>query len=225
VEPGYLLALTTGLFGGFGHCLGMCGPIVASYTLSSSSGSRPLSDRLIPHLLYHGGRITMYAFIGALMGLSGSFLNVAGRIAGLQNAVAVAAGITMVLMGLSITGLAGRTAWLERHNVLVLRSAKQVMSARSLLRYYPLGLLLGLLPCGLSYTIFIAAAGTGGLVPGMMTALLFGIGTLPALLLFGAALSYFNASLRSRIYRAGGAVVIVMGIYFIFRGIRLYARL
>jgi len=225
VEPGYLLALTTGLLGSFGHCLGMCGPIVASYTLSSSSGSRPLFDRLIPHFLYHGGRITMYAFIGAFMGLSGSFVNVAGSIAGLQNAVAVVAGIVMVLMGLSIAGIAGRTAWLERHNSVVLRYAKQVMSARSLLRYFPLGLILGLLPCGLSYTIFIAAAGTGGLLPGMVTALLFGIGTLPALLLFGAALGYFSASLRSRIYRAGGALVIIMGLYFIERGIRLYAHL
>jgi len=225
VEPGYLLALTTGILGSFGHCLGMCGPIVASYTLSGSSGSRPWSERLVPHLLYHGGRITMYAFIGALMGLSGSFVNVAMSIAGLQNAVAVLAGIAMVLMGLSITGIAGRTAWLERHNIVVLRYAKKVMSARYLLRYYPLGLLLGLLPCGLSYTIFIAAAGTGGLLPGMTTALLFGIGTLPALLLFGTAISYFSASLRSTIYRAGGALVIIMGIYFIFRGISLYADL
>lgn len=225
MEPGYLLALTTGILGSFGHCLGMCGPIVASYTLSGSSGSRPWSERLVPHLLYHGGRITMYAFIGALMGLSGSFVNVAMSIAGLQNAVAVLAGIAMVLMGLSITGIAGRTAWLERHNIVVLRYAKKVMSARYLLRYYPLGLLLGLLPCGLSYTIFIAAAGTGGLLPGMTTALLFGIGTLPALLLFGTAISYFSASLRSTIYRAGGALVIIMGIYFIFRGISLYADL
>jgi hypothetical protein len=225
VEPGYLLALTTGLFGGFGHCLGMCGPIVASYTLSSTSASRSFSTRLLPHFLYHGGRITMYVFIGALMGLSGSFVNVAGSIAGLQNVIAVAAGIIMVFMGLSITGIAGRTAWLERHNVRVLHYAKQVMTARTLLRYYPLGLLLGLLPCGLSYTIFIAAAGTGGYVPGMVTALLFGIGTLPALLLFGSAVSFFSASFRSRIYRTGGAFVIIMGFYFIYRGIRLYAHL
>ena len=225
MEPEYVMALTTGILGSFGHCLGMCGPIVASYTLSNASGGRTLADRLIPHLLYHGGRITMYAFIGAIMGLSGSFVNVAAGIAGFQNAVAVIAGMVMVLMGLSITGIAGRQDWLERRNIVVLRHAKQVMSARSLLRYYPLGLLLGLLPCGLSYTIFIAAAGTGSLFSGMMTAFLFGIGTLPALLLFGTAIGCFSSLLRSRIYRAGGALVILMGIYFIYRGIRLYASL
>jgi len=34
------------------------------------------------------------------MGLSGAFLNIAGRLAGLQNIVAIVAGILMVLMGL-----------------------------------------------------------------------------------------------------------------------------
>jgi len=219
------MALTTGLLGSFGHCLGMCGPIVASYTLSSSANNRSLAKRLTPHLLYHGGRITMYAFLGALMGLSGSFVNVTASIAGLQNTVAFIAGIIMVFMGLSITGIAGRMAWLERRNTVVLRYANSIMNARSLFRFYPLGLLMGLLPCGLSYTIFISAAGTGGLIPGMVTALFFGIGTLPALFLFGTVFSYFSTSLRTRIYRASGALVIIMGIYFIYRGIRLYARL
>jgi sulfite exporter TauE/SafE len=82
-----------------------------------------------------------------------------------------------------------------------------------------------LLPCGLSYTVFIASAGTGGLLPGMVTTLLFGLGTLPALLLFGTILSSISASLRGRIYRASGGVVIIMGIYFLFRGIRIYAGL
>lgn len=226
MESGYLLALTTGILGGFGHCIGMCGPIVATYTLTSASDRSPsLSGRLAPHILYHGGRITTYMIIGGLMGFSGSFVDTAGRITGLQNSAAVAAGIVMIVMGLSIAGIAGRTAWLEQHNGFVLRAATKVLAARSLLRYYPLGLLLGLLPCGLSYTIFIASAGTGALVPGILTACAFGIGTLPALLLFGTVVSYFSAALRGRIYTAGGVLVIIMGIYFLFKGIRLYAHL
>jgi len=91
--------------------------------------------------------------------------------------------------------------------------------------FYPLGLLLGLLPCGLSSAVFIASAGTGSMVPGMLTALLFGLGTLPALLLFGTLLSSMSALLRSRIYRASGVLVIIMGIYYVIRGVRLYAGL
>jgi sulfite exporter TauE/SafE len=225
VETGYLLALVTGVLGGFGHCIGMCGPLVASYALVRATRPQPIFLRMAPHLLYNMGRITTYGLIGGIMGLSGSFVNVAGRLAGIQNVVAVVAGVMMIFMGLSIAGIAGTTAWIEKHNLSVLRTSQRVLASSSTLRYYPLGLLLGLLPCGLSYTVFIASAGTGGLLPGMLTALLFGLGTLPALLAFGAVMSSLSAALRGRIYRTSGVIVMIMGIYFLFRGLRLYANL
>ena len=225
MEAGYLLALTTGILGGFGHCIGMCGPLVASYSLVRATRTPPRLIRMAPHLLYNSGRITTYALIGGVMGLSGSFINVAGSFAGIQNVVAVASGVMMIFMGLSIAGIGSNTAWIEKHNLSVLRLARRVFGSSSMLSYYPLGLILGLLPCGLSYTVFIASAGTGGLLPGMLTALLFGLGTMPALLVFGAVMTSISASLRGRIYRAGGVVVIIMGVYFLFRGIRIYANL
>ncbi len=225
VETGYLLALTTGALGGFGHCIGMCGPLVASYALVQATRPQPIFARMASHLLYNMGRMTTYGFIGGLMGLSGSFVNVAGRLAGIQNIAAVVAGVMMIFAGMSITGIGGTTAWIEKHNLSVLRMAKHVLASSSMLRSYPLGLLLGLLPCGLSYTIFIASAGTGGLFPGMLMALLFGLGTLPTLLVFGAVVSSLSASLRGRIYRTSGVIVMIMGIFFLFRGIRFYANL
>jgi len=227
METGYVLAFTTGILGGFGHCIGMCGPLVASYTLADrSSGARPLLKRLAPHLLYNMGRVTTYGLIGAVMGLSGSFVNVAGSLVGVQNVVAVIAGAMMIIMGLSISGIGGgNTAWIEKHNAAVLRTALRMRGSSPTFRYYPLGLLLGLLPCGLSYSVFIASAGTGGPLQGFLTALAFGLGTLPALLFFGTLMAALSASLRGTIYRAGGALVIIMGIYFLFRGIRLYADL
>jgi len=225
VEMGYLLALTTGIVGGFGHCIGMCGPLVASYALAATSPAAPLSVRLAPHLLYNAGRITTYAVVGGVMGLSGSFVNVAGRLAGIQNVIALIAGVVMIAMGLGIAGVHGRTAGIEKHNLPVLRAARLIISSPSATRFYPLGLLLGLLPCGLSYTVFIASAGTGGMLPGALTALLFGLGTLPALLVFGTVFSSLTASLRGRIYRTAGVIVVIMGFYFLFRGIKLYAGL
>ncbi len=159
------------------------------------------------------------------MGLTGSFVNVAGKLAGIQNIIAMVAGIMMIFMGMNIAGIRGTTAWIEKHNLPVLRVARQVQLSASPFRFLTFGLILGLLPCGLSYTIFIAAAGTGDPLHGMMTALLFGLGTLPALLVFGALVSSLSAALRGKIYKAGGVFVIIMGIYFLFRGIRLYAEL
>jgi uncharacterized protein len=227
MEPGYVLALATGFIGGFGHCIGMCGPLVASSALHTAAvdNDSHASARFIPQILYNAGRLTTYGIVGAVMGLAGSFVNVASRLAGIQNSVMMIAGIIMVVMGLGILGLAGGTRWLERHNTLVLGAAKTIFSSRSTGRYYPLGLVLGLLPCGLSYTAFIAAAGTGTPLAGLLTMVSFGVGTVPALALFGVAVAYFGSRMRARMQRAGGVAVIVMGLYYVLKGIQLYVEM
>ena len=144
------LAFTTGLLGGFGHCIGMCGPIVASLTWKHSSSGAGIKGTWVEQLLYHIARVITYTLIGAVMGLSGSFVNVAGRISGAQNIVAFCAGILMVFMGISITGLWRAVPWLEDHNSVVLTAAKRVLAGSSRYRYIALGLLMGLLPCGLT---------------------------------------------------------------------------
>lgn len=213
------LALSTGLVGGFGHCLGMCGPLVGGFALAAGPrlGARAA---LSAQGVYHLGRITSYGAVGGLMGLVGSFVDVAGRLAGAQRVASVAAGLCMIAMGLGAAGIAG---WARR---LEARAADRVVAAvRGLLegggpgRLYPLGLLLGLLPCGLSYSIFVGSAATGAPVPGMLLALAFGLGTVPALLLAGAAATFLSHRLRGWLYRAGGLMVAAMGALFVLRGL------
>jgi uncharacterized protein len=226
MEAGYVFALSTGFLGGFGHCIGMCGPIVASYALAAQAKGNTFHLRQIgPHILYNAGRIITYSALGGFMGLAGSFVNIAGRIAGMQNIIAALSGAIMIVMGMNIAGIFGSSAWIERHNAPVLNAARSILSLPSWLRFILLGLVLGFLPCGLSYTIFIAAAGTGSPLQGMTLAVLFGVGTLPALVLFGTIVSTLSVRLRGRIYRAGGVLVVIMGFYFLIRGIRLYADL
>lgn len=224
----YTLAFTTGLLGGFGHCIGMCGPIVASFgwrTAASGSAGILHSRHWVTHLLYHGGRILTYTLVGLIMGLSGSFVNVAGKIAGLQNIVAVVAGLLMVLMGLSIAGVWQGAVLLEKNSGWILSTARRIAASTSSSRFFLLGLILGLLPCGLSYTVFIAAAGTGNMLSGALIAFLFGLGTLPAVLLFGALVASIGARLRGMVYRLGGVAIMFMGILFILRGVRGHAGL
>jgi len=225
VDPAYSLALMTGLLGGFGHCIGMCGPIVVSQNLARREGSQTLPAKLLLGLQYHAGRLITYSLIGAVMGLSGSFVNVAGGLAGIQNVVAVFAGLVMIVMGLGIAGIGKGAALLESHNHVVLGIAKKALASTATLRTFLLGLAMGLLPCGLSYTVFIGAAGSGSAVKGAAIAFIFGIGSLPALLLFGTLVSSLGSALRRWITRIGGFVVILMGLYYLYRGISLYAHL
>jgi len=217
------LALATGFLGGFGHCVGMCGPLVGSLALAGvprGPGLAGLRRTLPGQLAYHAGRITTYAMLGAVLGLGGSFVNVAGRLAGVSQAVAVLAGALMILLGLGAAGLSGALRRLEAR-----AAARVVTFVRDVVgggpgRLYPAGLALGFLPCGLSWTVLLGAAGTGSLAEGLLVALAFGAGTLPALLVAGAAASWLGARGRGLLYRLGGVLLVVLGALFLVRGLR-----
>jgi uncharacterized protein len=212
------IAFATGLLGGFGHCVPMCGPLVGAFALGGAP--RGTARALQGQLAYHAGRLTTYALLGAVMGLTGSFVNVAGRLAGVTAAASVVAGLAMVLMGLGAAGVA-----LAVKRVEALAAGKVSAFARTLLdggaagRLYPLGLVLGLLPCGLSWTLFLGAAGTGHPARGFLLALVFGLGTLPALLLAGAATTWLGARAKGALHRAGGILVAALGVVFVLRGL------
>ena len=216
------IALATGFLGGFGHCVAMCGPLVGALGISAPPGI-PARRALLPQLAYHLGRITTYGTIGAVMGLVGSFVNVAGRLAGWQDVVAVLAGALMVAMGL---GAAVQSLWVKsaegRLAGRVLGAVRRLAGHEAPLRAYPLGLVLGFLPCGLSYSAFAAAAATGHPARGMALALAFGAGTLPALLLAGAVVSALSARARGVLYRTGGLLVALLGVLFVLRGLRVH---
>jgi sulfite exporter TauE/SafE len=211
------MAFVTGLVGSFGHCAAMCGPLVGSLALAGG----PLGARrsLAGQLAYHAGRITTYAAVGAIMGLTGSFVNVAGRLAGIQQVVAIGAGVLMILLGAGAAGLSSALKRLEtRASGRIVALVREVLAGGGAGRLYPTGLALGLLPCGLSWTVFLGAAGTGSLPEGLLLALAFGLGTTPALLLVGAAVGAVGASARAVLVRAGGVFVILLGVLFLLRG-------
>ncbi|HET8733707.1 MAG TPA: sulfite exporter TauE/SafE family protein [Anaeromyxobacteraceae bacterium] len=216
------IALLTGFLGGFGHCVAMCGPLVAAMGISAPPGM-PARRALVPQLAYHLGRITTYGTVGAVMGLAGSFVNVAGRLAGWQDVVAVLAGALMIALG---AGAAAQSLWVKqaegRVAVWVLGAVRRIAGHEAPARAYPLGLVLGLLPCGLSYSVFAGAAATGSPVRGLALALAFGAGTLPALLVAGVVVGALSARARGLVQRAGGALVVVLGVLFVLRGLRIH---
>ena len=70
-----LFFLFTGVAVGFGHCIGMCGPIVVALSLKSAE-----RRRMLPHLFYHAGRIITYTVLGGIVGASGSFTSLAAQV-------------------------------------------------------------------------------------------------------------------------------------------------
>jgi sulfite exporter TauE/SafE len=222
----YLIYLSTGFTVGFGHCLGMCGPIVVSLSLNLSG-----KGVIVPNLLYNSGRIITYMLMGGLMGATGSFTVVTTHIASLQKAVMIGAGVLIVVMGLAMSG------WIPLGRIfsdqsdagtIISKGFSRLSRVKSTTVFFPIGLWLGLLPCGPVYTALIGAARAGmeaktaveGAVIGMGLMLAFGVGTVPALILVAklAGLGWLKS--REIVYKFSSVLMILIGVYFIIRAIR-----
>lgn len=218
----YILIFLTGLTGGFGHCIGMCGPVVVAYSVSIKSRT------FLPHILYNAGRISTYTILGGLMGLTGTFIIITGPFQQLQKGVMIAAGLLIIIMGV---GLAGWLPFMKRFERILttLPFIRKIMGyfsgEMSIGTFYPMGIVLGFIPCGLVYTALLSSARAGmetddplmGLLRGAVLMLLFGVGTAPSLLLFGKIVNVLGVKLRERLYKTSAIIMIIMGVLFVVR--------
>ncbi|MCG8376200.1 MAG: sulfite exporter TauE/SafE family protein [Chlorobiales bacterium] len=222
MESALIVMLLAGLAGGFGHCIGMCGPVVAAY----SFGEQRL--RYLHHILYNLGRITTYMFMGAVVGLTGSFLVLTSSIEKIQAAIMVLAGISIIIMGIAIGGWIPvrrspkSSSWLSS---TIQKTMELFKGPRTAGTYYPMGIVLGFLPCGLTYTALLAAARAAmdtdnhlaGMLQGALMLLFFGLGTAPALLLVGRVINIIGAKARDRLYKLASLIMILTGVYFVVK--------
>jgi sulfite exporter TauE/SafE len=214
------MALLTGLLGS-GHCLGMCGGLVAALALSTDQqrGGLPF------HLLYTTGRLTTYTLIGLVVGWLGSAIAYAEAFATFSRIILLGSDLFVILIGLGSAGL------LRGFNLLSLECASPVralsVAVRGLRRLppmvapLPLGLAFGFLPCGLLYAMAITAAQSAAPLRGAQIMLGFGLGTAPALLLFGTAAHWLGAGARRWMLRSAGGMVALMGLYNLLRHLRM----
>ena len=202
-----------GLLGGT-HCLGMCGGIVTALTVQMPR-DRP---RWSLHLAYHAGRITTYAAAGALAGGLGAAALLLGGALPVQVVLYVVAQLMLVALGLYLLGISRYLEVFERAGRVLWRRIQPAASVffpvRTVPRGYAVGILWGLLPCGLVYSVLVTALVAGGAANGALVMLAFGAGTLPSLL---AAAAVFPALQRIRrgqaVRRAAGGVIIAFGLF------------
>lgn len=214
MNPLWLSALVLGAAGS-AHCIGMCGPIaLAVPSIGPGRGARALSTALL-----NGGRLTTYGLLGLAFGGFGQGL----RLAGLQQGVSIAAGLLLLIAAvapsvLERTAASGRLAlWLSR---LRGRMA-QHLRRNSPEAIWSSGALNGLLPCGLVYTAALGAAATGSATEGAMLMLLFGLGTVPALVAVRFGGAWISTAWRAKLRRLAPVAIGAMGLLLLLRGSRL----
>lgn len=214
MNPLWLSALVLGAAGS-AHCIGMCGPIaLVTPSIGPGRGARALSTALL-----NGGRLFTYMSLGLAFGGFGQGL----RLAGLQQGVSILAGILLLIAALAPSMLErnvaqGRIAlWLSRLRGTMARHLRR----NSPEAIWTSGLLNGLLPCGLVYTAALGAATTGSATDGAVLMLLFGAGTIPALVAVRLGGSLLSDGWRGKLRRLSPVVIGAMGLLLILRGSRL----
>jgi hypothetical protein len=205
------IAFALGLVGSL-HCAAMCGPLLLALPVPPGGAGRFIAGRLV----YQLGRLATYCLLGVVAGLVGRTI----LLAGLQRWLSIALGAA-ILLGFLISKKAALSAPVVR----VVARLKGAMSAqlrqRSFRSLALLGMLNGLLPCGLVYVALAGAVARGALLEGMAYMALFGLGTVPTMLGIGLSGKMFPPAFRFKLRAAIPAGVYLLAGLLILRGLAL----
>lgn len=211
-------AITGGLLlGAFSslHCVGMCGPLALALPVQHL----PVWQQRVSALMYNAGRIVTYALFGLLFGLAGRGLYMAG----FQQWLSIISGavILVFILNYYLLKKAWQPKWaLKLHGVVQQLMIKTLRTGRKE-TYLLLGIINGLLPCGMVYVALAAALNFREVQQSVLFMSGFGAGTVPLMLLLSIAGSSFSFSLRARVKKIVPYLMTVMAVLLILRGMNL----
>ncbi|MGK9125142.1 sulfite exporter TauE/SafE family protein [Olivibacter sp. SA151] len=196
------------------HCVGMCGPLMFALPAMNVSWAKQVGI----HLLYQLGRILTYGLLGFVLGLLGA----GTLIRGWQQYISLVTGIILLLFALYYflqrygkgSFSYGGTFWQPLFN-------KMGYWIQRPGGHFVVGLLNGLLPCGMVYLALAAALNTGSPVNGFIFMAFFGLGTVPLLLIALVCGHYFRKRIRLNFIGLIPFLFLIMGVWFILRGANL----
>jgi len=200
-------ALLMGLTGSL-HCIWMCGPLVIGATSTQPAV-------LINKTLYNGGRIFTYSILGALAGTAGLMVNLAGW----SKVLSITLGVGLIVLafaGITQFAVPGFSQLLKTIHTRLKHLFGIFLNQRTKSGMVLMGMLNGLLPCGLTY-IALAYTLTLDPVSGFLFMMIFGIATLPAMLGLTALLHGRLSMLRVDVKKVTVSVMIISGILLLTR--------
>lgn len=212
---GYLaLAFFMGLFSSI-HCVAMCGPLVLAFTADNGKQPRQV---LVNTVLYHVGRVAMYGALGLVVGTIGYLVNIKSWQQG------ITLGTGLLLVGLGLFALFGRR--FQQLNHLQQRFSIPLTRWIGYWLYRPgghfmVGMLNGLLPCGMVYMALAAALNADSMQGSSLFMLSFGMGTWPAMLTVALVSSFAKTRIKINFVFWLPIISILIGCWFLLRGANL----
>lgn len=208
-------AFMIGLLGSL-HCLGMCGPIAFALPVRTTNKW----VKLYKYLIYNLGRVVTYASLGLLIGLIGKGF----AMAGLQQIISISTGVLIILSVVLIHNplnnnfLSKLTYGIKEK----LKSAFQFYFKQTgIFSLFILGILNGLLPCGMVYMAMLGALATGSSMTGAAFMAVFGLGTVPMMLSVSLMGNVISEKMKSIFYKATPVLACLVGVLLIMRGLSL----
>jgi len=209
----FLLLFVAGLLTGF-HCIAMCGGFLVSYTAKNAIKGH---KSFYQHLVYGGSKTISYTIIGALFGLIGSIFFFSPK---LRGGIAIFAGVFMIFYAMSMFGLKFFRKFQINPKFLTKIASKKYKGAY----FGPMmtGLLNGLfIACGPLQALYLYAAGTGSVIQGGLSLMVFGLGTLPVMLGFGGVTNIISHRATKKILKLSAIIVLILGLIMLNRGLAL----
>lgn len=213
------IIITTALLASVGHCIGMCGGIVIAYSSAKLDGSDSWGKQTFAHLAYNFGRVTTYSVIGALFGFVGQVIAFTPTTKGV---LFLLTGVLMILAGLSLIGgikFLNSAEFSISNNRWYAQKFKSLIASKSIKSFYLLGVLNGMIPCGLVLSFAVFAASSASVMWGAIIMAIFGLATIPTMFTLAMLTKVLqNSSLRGVMMKLAALLVVSYGIYTIYKG-------
>ena len=220
-----IIILTTAFLGSVGHCIGMCGGIVVAYSSSKIDQKSSYFYQTAAHLAYNFGRVATYTILGAIFGTIGQVIAFTPTTKGVLFLIT---GLLMVLAGLSLLGnlkFLNSAEWSVSKYSWYQNSFKKLISSKSYTSFFTLGMLNGIIPCGLVYSFAIFAASTATPLGGALVMATFGLATIPALFFLGFITKFLQkGNLRGTMMKLAALLVIIYGVFTLYKGYNFVAH-
>ncbi len=211
----FLPALIMGLVGNL-HCLGMCGPIALAVPHISESKTGVAWDDVV----YNIGRITTYAVLGFMIGLIG--MPVAfSKYQGIVSIIIGALILIYLFLPQSVKSKFNSLGFSRKVSGAFKQKFRTLLDVKTRKSLFLLGLMNGLLPCGLVYVALFAAAASFDPVKSMIFMVIFGIGTSPIMFAVFYMKKIINVRFRNKLRRLVPIGIGLVALLLIVRGMEL----
>lgn len=211
----FIVAFSIGMVGSF-HCVGMCGPLALALPLSNDS----YAAKFWGSLIYNAGRVVTYSMFGFIFGLIGQ----TAALFNFQQWLSIGMGVLIIFFiiapqkyKIQSTASGHTNAFFSSIRTRLAKLFKQKTSSS----LFVIGLLNGLLPCGLVYMAIAGAIAAGDMGKSALFMAAFGLGTLPIMWSIAFFGNYIGVSLRQKIRKVYPFMMTLMACMLILRGMGL----